>query len=126
MTQVKFGRRTWISTEDLDALQSSPTPKGVHLLPPRDPFTQFRDRDTIVGKKYQKDIRKTVGDPGSVLVDGKVIGVWRPRKGGEKLTVTLETFRTLLARKRSLLQSEAEQVAGLRGAALEDVEFNTY
>ncbi len=126
LTQVEFGGRAWILTEDLDALRSAPTPKGVRLLPPRDPYTQMRDRETIVDKKYHRDVWRTVGEPGTVLVDGKITGTWRPRKSGRKLTITIKTFGSLPDRDKKSLQAEAEQVAALRGASSVDVEFDTY
>ncbi|BCJ68328.1 winged helix DNA-binding domain-containing protein [Polymorphospora rubra] len=126
MTPVEFGRKTWILTEDLDALRSPPTPKGVRLLPPRDPYTQLRDRETVLDKKHHRDVWKTVGDPGTALADGEIIGVWRPRKSGRRLTVTIKTFDALPARTKKPLQAEADQVATLRGATSVDVEFDTY
>lgn len=126
MTEVEFGRKTWILTKDLDALRSATTPKGVRLLPPRDPYTQSRDRETIIDKRYHRDVWRAVGDPGTVLVDGQIAGVWRPRKRGRKLTITLKSFGTLPARSEKPLQAEAEQVATLRGASSVDVEFDSY
>jgi hypothetical protein len=126
LTPVEFGGTSWILTEDLDALRSAPTPKGVRLLPPRDPYTQLRDRETIVDKKYHRDVWKTVGEPGTVLADGAITGIWRPRKRGRKLTITVKTFGSLPDRDTASLQTEAEQVAPLRGASSVDVEFDTH
>ena len=126
LTQVEFGGTSWILTEDLDALRSAPRPKGVRLLPPRDPYTQMRDRETIVDKKYHPEAWKTVGAPGTVLAGGKIVGTWRPRKSGRKLTITIKTFGSLPDRDKRSLDCEAEQVAPLRGASSVDVEFDTY
>jgi len=126
LTQVEFGSKSWILTEDLDALRSAPKPKGVRLLPPRDPYTQMRDRETIVDKKYHREVWKSVGEPGAVLANGKIIGIWRPRKSGRKLTVIIKTFDSLPDRDNKSLQDEAEQVTPLRGASSVDVEFDTY
>jgi hypothetical protein len=126
LTQVEFGGTSWILTEDLDALRSAPMPKGVRLLPPHDPYTQMRDRETIVDKKYHREVWKTVGDPGTVLADGKITGTWRPRKNGRKLTITIKTFGSLPDRDRKSLHGEAEQIAPLRGASSVDVEFDAY
>ncbi|HRP99466.1 MAG TPA: winged helix DNA-binding domain-containing protein, partial [Terrimesophilobacter sp.] len=122
LTQVDFGRATWILTDDLAALQSPPTPKGVRLLPPRDPYTQLRDRETIADKKHHKELWKPAGDPGAVLADGKIIGLWRPRKSGRNLTITVTTFGALKDRDRNRLQAEAEQIAPLRDATSVSVE----
>lgn len=125
-TQVEFGGTSWILTEDLDALRSAPMPKGVRLLPPHDPYTQMRDRETIVDKKYHREVWKTVGEPGTVLTGGKITGTWRPRKNGRKLTITTKTFGSLPDRDKKSLQGEAEQIAPLRGASSVDVEVDVY
>jgi hypothetical protein len=122
---VEHAGTSWILTADLDALRSPPTPRGVRLLPPRDPYTQQRDRETIVDKKYHRDVWKTVGEPGTVLADGRIAGIWRPRKSGRRLTITVTAFDSLPGRHRTLLQDEAEQVAPLRGASSVSVEYDT-
>ncbi|MGC4152277.1 MAG: winged helix DNA-binding domain-containing protein [Propionicimonas sp.] len=124
MTQVHFGRTTWILTDDLDALRSPPMPKGVRLLPPRDPYTQLRDRETIADKSHHKELWKPVGDPGAVLAEGKIIGFWRPRKSGRNLTITIKTFDPLKDRDRNRARAEAEQIASLRGATSVNVELD--
>lgn len=117
------GRRAWILADDLDALQSPPEPRGVRLLPPRDPYTQMRDRDTIVDKQHHRQVWKTVGAPGAVLTDGTIVGTWRPRKSGRTLTLTVTTFRSLSTKLRTQLREEADRVAELRGASTVHVEF---
>lgn len=126
LTPVEFRGSSWILTQDLDALRSAPAPKGVRLLPPRDPYTQVRDRETIIDRKYHQQVWKTVGEPGTVLADGEITGIWRPRKNGRQLTITVKTFDSLPARDKTSLQDEAEQVAPLRGASSVAVEFDTY
>ncbi len=125
LTQAEFGGTSWILTEDLDALRSAPVPTSLRLLPPRDPYTQMRDRETIVDKKYHREVWKTPGEPGTVLADGTIIGTWRPRKSGKKLTITVTTFGSLPDRHRTALQHEIEQVAPLRGASSVAIEFGT-
>lgn len=126
LTPVELGGTSWILTEDLDALRSAPTPTGVRLLPPRDPYTQLRDRETIVATQHHRDVWKTTGEPGTVLADGEIVGIWRPRKSGRKLTITVTAFGSLPSRHRKSLQNEAEQIAPLRGASSVEVEFDTY
>jgi hypothetical protein len=126
LTPVEFdGSRAWILADDLDALQSPPETRGVRLLPPRDPYTQMRDRDTIVDKKHHREVWKPVGEPGAVLADGRIVGIWRPRKSGRKLTLTVKTFRSLSTKLRTQLREEADHVAELRGASSVQVEFET-
>ncbi|HEX3785540.1 MAG TPA: winged helix DNA-binding domain-containing protein [Pseudonocardiaceae bacterium] len=121
---VEFdGNRAWILTDDLDALRSTPPSRGVRLLPPRDPYTQMRDRDTIVDPKHHREVWKPVGEPGAVLADGKITGIWRPRKSGRKLTLTITTFHSLSAALGKRLHEEAEHLAELRGASAVQIEF---
>jgi hypothetical protein len=126
LTQVEFGGTSWILTKDLDALRSTPAPEGVRLLPPHDPYTQMGDRETIVEKKYHREVWKTAGDPGTVLAGGKITGTWRPRKNGRRLAITVKTFDSLPDRERKPLEAEAGQVAILRGASSVDVDFDIY
>jgi hypothetical protein len=123
LRQVEFGGTSWILTGDLDALQSAPIPNGLRLLPPSDPYTQLRDRDTIVDRKYHREVWKTVGAPGTILIDGKIAGIWRSRKSGRKLALTIKPFGSMPQRDRTALTDEAEQVAALRGASSVDIEF---
>lgn len=121
---VEFdGSRAWILSDDLDAMRSPPTSRGVRLLPPRDPYTQMRDRQTIVAKEHHREVWRTVGEPGAVLANGTIAGIWRPRKSGRTLTLTLKTFQSLSAAVRKQLHEEAEHVAELRGAAAMRIEF---
>ncbi|HEY4457903.1 MAG TPA: winged helix DNA-binding domain-containing protein [Pseudonocardiaceae bacterium] len=117
--------QAWLLAEDLDVLRSPPTARGVRLLPPRDPFTQMRDREVIVDKRHHRDVWKTVGEPGTVLADGAIAGIWRPRKNGRTLTLTVAPFTSLNKRQRTELGDEAEQVAELRGAAKVEVEYDS-
>ncbi|GAA1859537.1 winged helix DNA-binding domain-containing protein [Brevibacterium marinum] len=126
MTEVDFGRRTWILTDDRDALRSPRTPAGVRLLPPRDPYIQGRDRETIIDKELHRDVFTTVGDPGTVLVDGRIVGIWRARKKGKKLSMSVTAFETVSARAKKAVESEADEVASLRGAASVEVDFGSY
>ncbi|MEU1986171.1 winged helix DNA-binding domain-containing protein [Nocardia sp. NPDC019395] len=118
------GRRMWIHTDDLDALRSPAETRGARLLPPSNPYTQMRDRETIVDKKHHRQVWKTVGAPGAVLADGAIAGIWRPRKSGRTLTLTISPFRSLNAQLREQLREEADHIAGLRGASTARVQFD--
>jgi hypothetical protein len=118
------GRRGWILAEDLDTLRSPPSPRGLRLLPPHDPFTQARDRETLAAKQYHRDVWKPVGDPGAILADGQIAGIWRPRKSGPRLSIEVTLFAALTGRQRTLLGDEAEHLASLRGATLTQLDLH--
>nr|WP_300147114.1 winged helix DNA-binding domain-containing protein [Propionicimonas sp.] len=124
LTRVDFRGTSWILTADLAALRSSELPQGVRLLPPRDPYTQLRDRDTIVAAPHHRDVWKPVGEPGTVLVDGRIVGTWRPRKSGRRLDLAVTAFGPLSDRDQDRLADEAAQLGPLRGAASVEVRFD--
>ncbi|UGT56597.1 winged helix DNA-binding domain-containing protein [Nocardia asteroides] len=117
------GRRTWLLAEHVDDLRAADA-RGVRLLPPGDPYTQMRDRATIVDPKHQRAVWKSVGAPGTVLADGVLAGTWRPRKHGRALTVTVTLFAPIRSALRTRLREEARHVAQLRGAERVEVEFD--
>lgn len=123
LTPINFGRKTWMLTDDVDALQTSPPMQGLRLLPPRDPYTQLRDRETIVDKKFHKTVWKPVGDPGTVLSDGAIIGTWRPRKNGNKFRLVVAPFDRLTARVKEDIEHEAKKITALRGATDLTLDF---
>lgn len=126
LTAVEFGGTAWILTEDLGALQSTPMPNGVRLLPPRDPYTQLRDHETVLDKALHRQVWKTIGEPGTVLADGRITGTWRARRSGRKLAITITTFGSLPDRDKAPLQAEAERIGTLRGASSVAVGFDVH
>lgn len=116
------GRTRWLLTEDVEALTAPPAASGVRILPPRDPLLQLRDRETLVpDTTLHRRIWRTVGEPGAVLVDGRLVATWRPRKSGATLSLTVEPFVTLTAAVRSDIETEADAVAILRRATSAEV-----
>ncbi|MBK6764227.1 MAG: AlkZ family DNA glycosylase [Micrococcales bacterium] len=126
LTPVEYRGMSWILTEDLDALRSASVPDVVRLLPPHDPYTQMRDRDTIADVQHHRDVWKPVGVPGAVLVNGRIAGTWRARKSGRRLTITIRTFGPQPAHVGTSLLDEAEQIGRLRGASSVATEIRTY
>ena len=123
ITEIDRGRRTWMLAEDVDELHRAQLPHGVRLLPPHDPYTQMRDRETIASKEFHREIWKTVGDPGALLVDGRIAGTWRARKRNRRLSMTIATFGTVPKSVKSALTAEAEAIGALREADAVDIEF---
>lgn len=90
----------------------------VRLLPPADPLLQPRDRAVLApDRASQKELWPILGSPGAVLARGEIAGIWRTRAGGRSLTVTVTPWRKLAKDERTALQSEAELVGAIRGAA---------
>ncbi|UVI36050.1 winged helix DNA-binding domain-containing protein [Brevibacterium spongiae] len=123
ITEIDCGRRAWMLAEDVDRLHRAELPRGVRLLPPHDPYTQMRDRETIVPKEHHREVWKTVGDPGTLLVDGRIVGTWRVRKQNRRLNIRFAPFGTVSTTLKRALRSEAEAIAALREASGAEIEF---
>ena len=117
LIEVQLGRTTaWLPATCEKALASPPEAELVRLLGGFDPYLQARDRDLIVpDKAAHKALWPVLGRPGAVFVDGEVVGTWRPKASGAKLTIVVDAFGPLPAPERAQLEAEAERVAAVRG-----------
>ncbi|GAA1600152.1 DNA glycosylase AlkZ-like family protein [Actinoplanes couchii] len=114
------GRRAWLPGDAADLLVAAPEPRGVRLLPAMDPLLQARDRDLLVPQKaYQKMVWKILGNPGVVLLDGEIAGIWRAALKKKQVDLTVTPFTTLPTAR---LQEEAAEVARARQATFSVVQ----
>lgn len=119
------GRPAWLLEPDLPGLTSATLPQGVRLLPPHDPYLQVRDRATLVpDKDLQRRLWRASGNPGVVLVDGEIVAMWRPRKQGKHLRVTVEPFAHIGKRIRSAIEVEAATLEPFKGCEATAVEWS--
>ena len=102
-------KRLWV-----DGFHPPPDPpqaEGVRLLATSDPLLLSRDRETVVpDAAMRKQVWKAVGGAGLVLVDGEPAALWRARKQGKRLELTIDGNAP-----RRALQAEAERLAPHRG-----------
>jgi hypothetical protein len=97
---------------------------GARLLGPFDLFLQARDRSTLVpDAEHAKALWPTIGRPGAVLVDGELVGMWRPRKSGKSFTVAVQPWQKLSAAVRSAVEEQAQRLAAYRRVDLTGVDF---
>jgi hypothetical protein len=117
------GQRRRLLAADADRL-GAPPPAVTRLLGPFDLFLQARDRETLVGDPARrKALWPTLGRPGAVLVDGEIAGLWRPRKAGASLTVTVEPWTPFSPAVRDAVGEQAERLAAFRGTRLKTVQI---
>jgi hypothetical protein len=121
--ELRVGKSTaWLPAECLAAFDRAPAPDLVRLLGGFDPWLQARDRDLIVpDPAVQKALWPVLGRPGAVFVDGEVVGTWRPKASGRKLTVAVEAFAPLPPAVWEQIEVEAARVAAVRGLDLAGV-----
>ncbi|MFI6763024.1 DNA glycosylase AlkZ-like family protein [Micromonospora sp. NPDC050417] len=111
------GRTTWLPPEEVAKVGQAPKPRLVRLLPPGDPYLQARDRDLVVPEKSRHaQVWRIISNPGVLLVDGEILGIWRSRLAGRKrLDITVAPFAALPGRTRSEVEAEAARLAAARG-----------
>ncbi|MGX6602951.1 DNA glycosylase AlkZ-like family protein [Micromonosporaceae bacterium Da 78-11] len=119
------GRTAWLPATAVAALESAARPAGARLIPPMDPLLQARDRDVLVpSREQQKQVWRTLGNPGALLLDGEVAGVWRAKMSGRKrVDLTVSPFAALTAAQRTQIEEESTQVARARAVPAATVSF---
>jgi len=117
------GTPAWVLAEDADRLADA-SPAATRLLGPFDLFLQARDRSVVLPEPLRaKAMWPVLGRPGAVLHDGDIVGAWRPRKGGSKLTVAVQPWVVASPALRESVTAQAERLAAHRDARLAGVEF---
>jgi len=108
------GGSGWIPAGDRKALESPPQPRGLVLIPARDPYLQQADRETLVpDAALRKRLLRAVASPGAVLRDGRLAGTWRVKAKGKRSEFTVERVGRL---SKADLEDECERITALRGA----------
>lgn len=104
-------------TDDCDALAdtSDQATPAVRLLGPYDPYLQLRDRELLVpDEARRKQLWPVLGRPGAIVADGDIVGTWRPRASGRKLTVRTQSWQPLSAPIGLLVEEQAERLGAHR------------
>jgi hypothetical protein len=124
VVEVTVGREARsLLAADEKTLESA-DPKATRVLGPFDLFLQARDRATLVPDTAQaKKLWPVLGRPGAVLVDGELVGTWRPRKSGKTFTVAIQPWRKLAGTNRKAITEQAEHLATYRAVPLTGVDF---
>ncbi|WP_426572380.1 winged helix DNA-binding domain-containing protein [Aquihabitans sp. McL0605] len=96
-----------------------PSPEGVALLGPFDPYLQGRDRELLVhDAARRKALWPTIGRPGAMVAGGEVVATWRPKTANGKLTIRLEPWTELTPAVRAGIEAESARLADHRGVTL--------
>ncbi|MFE2756018.1 DNA glycosylase AlkZ-like family protein [Actinosynnema sp. NPDC059335] len=110
---VAVSKRAWLPADRVEAFENPPEPEVVRLLPPLDPYLNARDRDLLVpDKAHQKQVWRTLGRRGALLVDGDILGTWQARATGGRLDVKVSPFVPLDV---DMVAEEADRLAAARG-----------
>ena len=117
------GERRWLLADDVGRLDDAPR-EVTRLLAPFDLYLQARDRSLLVPDQDRaKDLWRTLGRPGGVLVDGEIVGTWRARKAGSGVTVSVDLWTPVPPAERTVIGEQAERLAAFRELALGSVDI---
>lgn len=121
-TDGKGGDWFVLAGDTADVTDPSTSRGAVRLLGAFDPYLQLRDRSLLVPEEaHRKDLWRTLGRPGAVVADGEVVGTWRPKTSGGRLTVVFDPWTKVTSALRSTIDEEAERLAAHRGVELAGV-----
>jgi DNA glycosylase AlkZ-like len=105
-----------------EAAAEEPQERLVRLLPGFDMWVigAARDAAALLDPAEKKRVYRNQGwiSP-VVLVNGRMDGVWKHERKGQRLTVTIEPFGKLPKWARAQAEAEAERLAEFLGGALE-------
>lgn len=113
------GRPGQLLADDVDALRAAtagadrPT---VRLLGPYDLFLQARDRDLVVpDAEARRSLWPVLGRPGAVLLDGDLVGTWRPRARSGVLGLEVTPWGRWSRAVRQAVDEQHALLAAFRG-----------
>ncbi len=111
------GKPCWVLRQDLDALQNTPPPaQSLLLLGPHDPYLDVRDRAVLLPQaQLHKQVWKTVANPGVILREGEIVGIWKSKKAKDRLDVTFQPFQPLSGAEIGLAEQQARQWTAFQG-----------
>jgi hypothetical protein len=108
------GERVWLLADDVGAVESASPPRAARLLPSFDPWVVGASRtdDAVVDPAHRGRVYRAQGWMSPVLlVDGRIVGVWRHALKTRHVAVVLEPFARLPAWAQTELETEAERLA---------------
>ncbi|MFF5080350.1 DNA glycosylase AlkZ-like family protein [Actinoplanes sp. NPDC000266] len=120
------GKKKWLPADAADDLAAASRPQGVRFVPPMDALLQARDRDILVPDRgRQKEVWRVIGNPGALLIDGEIAGVWRAKLAGRKrVDLTVTPFGKVPPARRKQIETEAAEVARAREVPEATVVFD--
>lgn len=115
------GERLWVLARDLPEIAGAETPNVARLLPAFDPWVVGASRSAaaLLEPKHRERVYRAQGwiSP-VVLVNGRMVGVWKHARKGRRLRVEIEPFGRLPDWARTQLNAEAERLAAFLASEL--------
>lgn len=116
------GKKAFILQADRESFRYADTEEALLLLGPHDPYLDIRDRAILLeDTAAQRQVWRTVGNPGVILKGGKIIGIWKTRTQRENLSVSTTLWEPLSSPEQRELERQMEGYASFRGLALQGI-----
>jgi len=116
------GERVWALARNLRAMASAEPSNAARLLPAFDPWVVGASRRAaaLLEPRHKARVYRAQGwiSP-VVLVNGRIVGVWRHVRKGRRLRVEIDPFGGLPAWARAQLEAEAGRMATFLDGELE-------
>jgi uncharacterized protein YcaQ len=116
------GQRAWMLARDVAEIASTTPPNVARLLPAFDPWVIGASRGAapLLDPRHKARVyRPQAWISPVVLVNGRMVGVWKHARKGRRLLVEIEPFGTLPTWARKHLGAEAERLAAFLGGELD-------
>jgi uncharacterized protein YcaQ len=115
MTEVSVdGESACVLRKDLGALKKAKLDDAVvHLLPGFDPYLlAHADKDHLVDPKHYKKVYLGFAYISPVvLVDGRIVGIWKQVKKGKRLRIEVQQFEKLSPAAREGVEASAQRLS---------------
>jgi hypothetical protein len=115
------GGRAWVLAADLAELERAESPPLAQLLPAFDPWVVGAPRraPALLDPRHRTRVYRPQGwiSP-VVLVNGRMQGVWRHKRSGQRLLVEVVPFGRLPAWARAQLGAEVDRLTSFLGGEL--------
>ena len=116
------GKKAFILQSDRESFRCADAEESLLLLGPHDPYLDIRDRAILLeDTAAQRQVWRTVGNPGVILKGGKIIGIWKTRTQRENLSVSTTLWQPLSTPEQRELERQMEGYASFRGLALQGI-----
>lgn len=113
--KVQGKTRYLLSADREELLHAGQAGGSLLLLGPHDPYLELRDRELLLEDKVrQQAVWRTVSNPGVILKDGRIAGIWTARAAKGCLEVCLTPWESLQPPERRSLERSAEEYAAFR------------
>jgi hypothetical protein len=116
------GTQAWMLAADQRRLREIDPPRSVRLLPGFDQYVvgSSHHTESLMPGNFRSRVFRPQGWISPVLlVDGRMLGVWRHQMKGSRVEVAIEPFVRVPAGVRRAAAEEAERLAGFLGEKLQ-------